>query len=239
MAQLSYCAQQVRTFDRDRFLCALFAPAERREDLFAVLALDVELRRIAGVVSEPLVGQMRMQWWREAVAGAFAGDAPAHPVVEALAAVARRGLGRRRVEGLIEAHAHELEAEPPVSVAALVDRVHATAGFLTALSLDVLGATDEPSGVAGRHVAVAWALIGELRAMAAAARGGRGRPPLDLGREAPVPDRAAAVKDVVGHAAAHLAEARARPGRVPRAALAALLPATLADGWLARIEAAA
>ena len=65
---LSYCAQEVRRHDRARYLSSLFAPDERREDLFALYAFNLEVAKTAEVVSEPMLGQIRLQWWREAIA---------------------------------------------------------------------------------------------------------------------------------------------------------------------------
>ena len=56
-----------RSGDPDRSLAALFAPREARADLFALIALNVELARIAEIVTEPGLGIIRLQWWREAI----------------------------------------------------------------------------------------------------------------------------------------------------------------------------
>ncbi|MCH9020134.1 MAG: squalene/phytoene synthase family protein, partial [Proteobacteria bacterium] len=101
-AGLSYCAGQARRYDRDRYLCALFAPAARREALFALLAFNAEVARIRETVSEPMLGLIRLQWWRDAIAGIYAGAPPRHAVVEALSlAVERHGLGRGEFDFLI------------------------------------------------------------------------------------------------------------------------------------------
>ena len=64
---LSPLARLVRRHDRDRFLTALFAPAERREDLLALYAFNYEIAKTREVVSEPVLGQIRLQWWRETI----------------------------------------------------------------------------------------------------------------------------------------------------------------------------
>ena len=51
---LSYCAEQVRVHDDDRFLCALFAPEPARKGLLALYAFNLEIARIREVVSEPM-----------------------------------------------------------------------------------------------------------------------------------------------------------------------------------------
>ena len=71
---LSPLAALVRRHDRDRFQTALFAPAARREALFALYAFNYEIARVRESVREPMLGQIRLQWWREAIDAAFAGE---------------------------------------------------------------------------------------------------------------------------------------------------------------------
>ena len=61
--------------DNDRFLTALFAAAAEREALFALYAFNIEIAKTRETVSEPLIGQMRLQWWRDAIDEIF-GDGP-------------------------------------------------------------------------------------------------------------------------------------------------------------------
>src|SRR5436309_9863777 len=80
----------VRRHDRDRYQTALFAPAERREALLALYAFNYEIARVRETVSEPMLGQIRLQWWREVLDAAYAGAPPRqHPVVVPLAAAIR------------------------------------------------------------------------------------------------------------------------------------------------------
>jgi phytoene synthase len=81
---LSHCAAAVRAHDPDRYLATLFAPADVREELFALYGFDHEISRVRRVVSEPMAGLVHLQWWREAVDAIAADQLPAHPVVEAV-----------------------------------------------------------------------------------------------------------------------------------------------------------
>ena len=63
----------VRRHDRDRYQTALFAPADRREALFALYAFNYEIARVRETVTQPMLGQIRLQWWREVVEAAYAG----------------------------------------------------------------------------------------------------------------------------------------------------------------------
>src|SRR6202051_5062603 len=87
---LSPLAALVRRHDRDRYQTALFAPADRREALFALYAFNYEIARVREIVTQPTLGQIRLQWWREIVDAAFAGRAPRqHEVAVPLAAAIR------------------------------------------------------------------------------------------------------------------------------------------------------
>ena len=66
---ISLSAIEVRRHDWDRFICTLFAPEACRDDLFTLLAFNLELARTRERVTEPLIGEMRLQWWRDAIEG--------------------------------------------------------------------------------------------------------------------------------------------------------------------------
>jgi phytoene synthase len=165
-----YVLDTVRMADRDRFLCTLFAPEPARSDLMALLAFDHELARTRTVTREPMLAEIRLEWWREAAAeAAGTGQPRAQPVVEALAEAARR----HRVEAsaliaLIDARAEEIDG--PLDVVR-------TAAALADLQLATLGIGDEASRRAAHGVAAAM-LMGagpERNVVLAEARAERGR----------------------------------------------------------------
>src|SRR6516162_2265615 len=84
----SAVAAIVRRHDRDRFQTALFAPAAKREALLALYAFNYEIARVRESVTEPALGQIRLEWWRETIAAAYGGaPPPRHPVADALSEV--------------------------------------------------------------------------------------------------------------------------------------------------------
>ena len=148
-----YVLDQVRTADRDRFLGALFAPEPARSGLLALLAFDHELARTPTVTREPLLGHIRMEWWREAM-GEAAGDGKprAQPIVEALSEIARRHrIASQDLVALVDAREEEIEGPLDVLRAG-----HALAD----LELAVLGVGEAASRQAARAVGAAW-LMGE------------------------------------------------------------------------------
>lgn len=247
--RLSYCAEELRARDRDRFLLCLFAPPQQREALFALYAFNLEVAKTAEVVSEPMLGQIRLQWWREALAEIYEGkQVRRHHVVEPLAVAIRdHGLARAAFERLIDAREADLDPAPPPDLAALESYAAATSATLQSLALAILGVEEEAAETAARQVGIAWALTGLLRAVPFHARQKRLYLPEDhlavtgvrtaeLFELRTSDALAGVVMRLAKRARERLSEARRLRGEVPKAALPALLPACLAEAYLARLE---
>ena len=207
-----YCEQLVRAADKDRFLSALFAPAERRDALFALYAFDIEVAGVRQRVREPMAGEVRLQWWREAIGGERAGEAAANPVATALLdTVARCALPIEPLLKLIEARAFDLYDDAMPSLAAFDAYLDATSSALIALAGRILAGNHPAIEDAARPAGRAYAIAGLLRAP---------RPSL------PFPDLRA-------RARAEFAAFEAMLPRLPAAAAPAFLPAALVPGDLA------
>lgn len=248
-ATLSYCAAEVRRLDRDRYLTALFAPPERRESLMALYAFNVELARVREAVSEPMMGLVRLQWWRDAIASIYEGTPRRHGVLDALApAVTAHDLPRAAFDRLIDAREQDVANEPLETMEALVGYAEGTSSTLLALAVAALShsGVEQDAGIAeaSRALGVAWALTGLLRAIPFHARGRRvylptallerhGARRRDVLELRPSPALSEAVHEVVRLARTQLAAARR--SRVPRAVLSPFLLAPLADLYLRRL----
>jgi phytoene synthase len=164
--RLSELGAHVRVHDPDRFYAALFAPSDRREALFALLAFHHEIARVREIVSEPHLGEIRPAWWREALAEIEAGGpARAHPVAQALAAArAAHNFSLTHLFALIDARAFDLADEPMRDLGALEAYARATGGGLHRAMAEVLGANEE-GAFAAECAGTAWALTGILRAL--------------------------------------------------------------------------
>jgi NADH dehydrogenase [ubiquinone] 1 alpha subcomplex assembly factor 6 len=248
--RLSPLARLVRQHDRDRFLTTLFAPEARRGDLLALYAFNHEIAKTREVVTEPVLGQIRLQWWRETVDAIYAGGAvrPHEAAAPLAAAIRGRNLSRAHVDALIAARDLDLAGEAPESLAALEAYAESSSARLICLALEVLGEHGAAAMAAGRAVGIAYALSGLLRALPFHARAKRLYLPRDLCAAAGLrideevfelrssAALAGVVAQVAAAAAGHLAAARAHQGAVPRGALPALLPAVLATADLARLK---
>jgi NADH dehydrogenase [ubiquinone] 1 alpha subcomplex assembly factor 6 len=241
----AYCADQVKRFDYDRWLAALFSPTPARRAVYALFTFNIELARTHEQVSNPMLGEIRLQWWRETIDGIYGGFPRAQPIARELAAAVRQHrLTRAHFEHAIDARVQDLYESAPSDIPAAEGYADATAGSLTSLWLEALAVNDQQSIEAARSVAMGWALTGIARAVTFDAQTRRVRLPLDLlhaegiDAEDVIYDRnPAAVARVIivmaRRAAEHLA--KARRNRIVRKALPALLLATVADLYLSRI----
>lgn len=153
----------IRRVDPDRWLSSRFiADPAARADVIALYAYDHELARAPKVASNPLLGEIRLTWWREMLDEAFEGrPVRHHPTAQAIAdVIARRGLGRGPLEAMIDARYRELDATPMTEVEAL-DWARDCGGQAAALAAEILDpqARTEFALAAGS----AWALSYRVR----------------------------------------------------------------------------
>lgn len=242
----SYCATQVRRYDYDRYLTALFAPAGRRESLLALYAFNHEVAKTRETVTEPMIGQMRLQWWRETIDGIYGGNVRQHAVATALAkAIEAHGLPRGPFERLIDAREFDLAAGPPDDVAALLRYAEGTSSTLVALALDIVQDRKGEGWDIAHPGGIAYALTGLLRSLPFHLAQRRCHIPRELldrhgVSEAALyggaPEVSPIVSDLAAVARTNLNEAKAAARGAPRAARAALLPLSLAETMLNRLE---
>ena len=245
---LSACAEIAAQQDRERWLAASIAPAPERARLAVLIAFNAEVARTRDVVTEAMLGLIRLQWWRETVSAAAAGTPRAHPVAEGLAALFPEGrVAEADLIALIDARERDLESEGLATLGDFLAYTDATAGMFNRIALELLGVDGESARTAARHVARAVAIAGQLRSVAAnAARGrillpraflgGHGVSIAGLLAGRPEANLAAAARELAAIALGNLAAARAMRAEVPRAALPVLATARFAGHHLKRLE---
>lgn len=164
---LSYCADMVRRLDKDRFLTALFAPEPGRSRLMALYAFNLEVARTREQVSEPMIGEIRLQWWRDALDAIYKGAPPEHEVAQAFAqAIEETSLERAVLDRLIDARSFDLYDAPMATLDDLTRYLEDTSSGLMAAGVMLLGgkpATDIQDTV--NDAGIAWGLTGVLRAL--------------------------------------------------------------------------
>jgi len=129
----------VRTYDRDRYLAGLFAPKHARDALMALYAFNCELERIPALVSEPALGEIRLQWWRDALEGVEPQKITGNPVADTLIGLIRRhDLSRHAFQGMIDARSADLDGGGFVDLTALKAYLYKTQGALLSLAASIL-----------------------------------------------------------------------------------------------------
>jgi phytoene synthase len=134
-----HCGQLARENARDLWLAALFAPERLRPHLHALAAFAHETGGVATRVREPLAGEMRLAWWREALAGARPAEAAGAPIAAAVIDTAAKfALPVSLFEGLLQALTFDVYDDAMENLEALEAYGIATAGALIALRAQVL-----------------------------------------------------------------------------------------------------
>ncbi len=136
------CAAVVQRDDPDRFAATMAAAPALRRWLWPLYAFNLELAKAAWASAEPMIAEMRLQWWRDALGEVGAvGRVREHEVVGPLADLVRtHGLPLALLEGMIDARRWDLGREGFGDTAGLAAHLDATAGHLMVLAAQALGA---------------------------------------------------------------------------------------------------
>ncbi len=164
----------VRRYDRDRYWSALFAPVQLRGDLMTLYAFNVELSRVPEQVNEAMFGEVRLQWWRDALDLSTGGEKTGHPIADALA---QTRLAHRLPVGvlndMIDARMFDLSPEFMPDMPALRDYLGRTAGAVFKLACRITGAPEDRTTKACESAAMAYGITGLMRALPYHAARGR------------------------------------------------------------------
>ena len=238
--------EAVRAADRDRYLTVLYAPEDKRPSLFALYAFNAEIASVRDRIREALPGEIRLQWWRDAIAN----DAPGgHPLAEALlAAIGRHNLPRKPFDDYLEARIFDLYDDPMPGRAELEGYCGETASALIQLACLVLDAEAAPAATeAAGHAGCAQAMAGLIRLIPLTRARGQCYVPLDvLAAAGTTPEAFVTGEDIASArravtamaalAAEHLTKFECHAGAIPLSLRPAFLPLALTPAYLAAIN---
>jgi 15-cis-phytoene synthase len=203
----------VRAQNRPRYLATLFAPDIMREHLFALYAFDAEIRRIPFLVSEPQIGEIRLQWWLDTIDAIYDDEKIDHPVAVALSAAIKQGhLPKQPLRNLVEAHSRDLYADPMPSLNDLEGYLGETNSAVFQMAAQIL------LGGKGQGISEAAGLMGVAHGIAELLVI---QPQLPHGGVHLLPE----IPGLIAHAKKRLAEAETHLASIPAEARAAFLPA--------------
>jgi 15-cis-phytoene synthase len=235
----AFCADQVRTHDFPRYASTLFLPAIPRRALLAIYAFNVEITRVREQVSQPLPGEMRLQWWTDLLAGAGHGGVEGNPVAaELMLAIRNCRLPVEPLSRLIEEHQFDLYNDPMPSMAALEGYINDTASALFSLAARVIMVPSEEIDHLARHAGLAQGVAQVITALPLDASRRQLFVPLQLlqahgsgmeevfaGKQ--TPQARAAIDQLVGEARTHLDTAVTLLAGVPPQVRPVFLPLAL------------
>jgi 15-cis-phytoene synthase len=247
-ASADFCAQLVRSHDFARYASTLFVPAAPRRALLAVYAFNVEISRVREQVSQPLPGEMRLQWWTDMLAGAGHGGIEGNPVAAELKAAIRDWqLPVERLSRLIDEHQFDLYNDPMPTMAALESYLNDTSSALLALGAGIAGDQSEETEHLARHAGLAQGIAQVMAALPLDAARRQMFVPLQLlqqhgsgieevfaGRQ--TPRLRAALDQLLGEMRGHLKTAFALLASVPPEVRPVFLPLKLVAGDLERMS---
>ena len=169
---LSYAGQETRKFDRDRFLCSLFASASSLEDIHTILAFNIEISKSREMVSEGLLGEMRLQWWRDIILSIYSKDTyfdTEHYLVSRLQSI----IQRHKIESnlfldLINARSWDMADDAPKNEADLISYSYGTTAILNRILIEIMRQSHESLSKnlikISNHAGIAWSIAGIIRA---------------------------------------------------------------------------
>jgi 15-cis-phytoene synthase len=243
----AFCADLVRSYDFVRYASTLFVPSDRRE-LLALYAFNVEIARVREQVSQPLPGEIRLQWWSDMLAGVGQGGAEGNPVAaELMRSIDRFLLPVGRLSRLIEEHQFDLYNDPMPTMAALEGYVTDTASALFELAARIAGSPTAEVEHVARHAGLAQGLadvIGSLPRDSARrqlflpqqlleSRGGNME---EVFSGKPTPMIRAALDQLIAEARQHLEAALTLLSEVPREVVPIFLPLAVVRRELDRMS---
>ena len=244
----AFCADLVRTHDFARYAATLFLPADQRRALLSVYAFNVEISRVRDQVSQPLPGEMRLQWWTDMLAGAAHGGVEGNPVAaELLQTINDFQLPVEPLSRLIEEHQFDLYNDPMPSMAALEGYINDTSSALFSVGARVVAPPSEEIDHLARHAGLAQGMAAVIAALPFDVARRQLFVPLQLleshgggmeevfsGKQTPT--TRAAIEQLVGEAKSHLKTAQSLLGRVPREVRPLFLPLALVRRDLERMS---
>ena len=243
-----FCADLVRTHDFTRYVSTLFVPAEPRRALVALYAFNVEISRVHEHVSQPLPGEIRLQWWTDMLAGAGHGGIEGNPVAaELMRAIRSWRLPVERLSRLIDEHQFDLYNDPMPTLAALEGYINDTSSALFSLGAGIAGRPSEEVEHLARHAGLAHGMVQVMAALPLDASRrqlfvpqqvlqshGCGIEEVFAGKQ--TPKLRAALDQLVGEARGHLKTAFALLGDVPPEVRPVFLPLALVERDLKRMS---
>jgi phytoene synthase len=244
----TFCADLVRTSDFERYATTLFVDPDQRRALLSLYAFNIEIARVREQISQPLAGEIRLQWWDDLLGGTTHGDAAGNPVAaELLQTIERLRLPHDRLRRMIDAHRFDLYDEPMPTMEDLQNYLYDTASALFGLSAQVLNEGLPVDDTVAYHAGLAIGLTRIVEALPRHAARGQTYLPADrlahfrvemndVAAGKTTAELSELLRQLAIEARVHLDEAMTRLGDLPKLSRKAFLPLATLGRELAAIE---
>jgi phytoene synthase len=243
-----FCADLVRSHDFARYASTLFVAPGQRRGLLALYAFNIEISRVYAQVSQPLPGEMRLQWWTDMLAGAGHGGVEGNPVAaELMLAIRSSNLPVERLSRLVDEHQFDLYNDPMPTMAALESYINDTSAALFSLGAGIAGWESEEIDHLARHAGLAQGIVQVITALPLNSsrrqlfvplqvleRHGIGMEEVFAGKE--TPQLRAGLNQLIDEARGHLKTALALLQNAPPEVRPVFLPLALVEPDLARMS---
>jgi len=248
---LDFCFKKIRQYEFENFLCTLLLPEEARRGAIAVRAFNIEIAQVRDSIKDRMIGEMRMQFWRDTVGAMFDPTKTVrggNPVIAELhQAVVKHDLSKSWLLRVIDSRQNNLAEKPFASLEALENYSESTVSSVNYLLLETVGVRDVRVDHAASHLGKAQGIVTAIRAVPFHAQKRRVLLPLDIlikhgasaedfvqgKRTEPVRE---VIFDLASQAHAHLNAARSMVNDVPRHGRQALLTAVGTHDFLRRLR---
>lgn len=138
-ADVTACAATLEKGDPERFAAVMASPVAARRVLFPLYAFNVEVTRAPWVTQEPMIAEMRLQWWRDALEEiANGGPVRRHEVVTPLSGILTPE-SAMRLDLLVAARRWDIYKDPFEDEAHFETYLRDTTASLMVAGLEALG----------------------------------------------------------------------------------------------------
>lgn len=242
--------EEIRKYDYYRYLCCLLAPDYVRGNIITIYAFNNEIAKIAHIITEPMAGHIRLQWWRDAIEEIYDGKPVRHnhEVVHALyEMISEFDIDKSLFDSLIDAREADIEFTTPPNIESLANYSVATSSNLFNLLFAILGLNSEHAKEAAYYGGISYAITGIMRGMKHNAYHNKIMLPQDLMNKARISaedviegkglEKAKGItKNLCDKAMVNLQHARQLKNDLPKDAKTILLPLSIISPFIKRIR---
>ncbi len=181
--ELIFLNDKVKTYDRDRYIAAMFSTLKDRQSILALYAFNIDISRIWETVEEVQIRHIRLQWWYDTLLELEKGKntAPGHPIVNSLEEILKiKRFSFSHFFKLLDTKRYDLDHNSFDTTERLIDYSINSSLPLSLLLLEVFNIDTEEETELVKNLSISWALTGIIRSIIKSSSVGRVLIPQEL-----------------------------------------------------------